>query len=167
MHFWVQGWPLPPGKSSPHWKLWTLRVNQFAKMSCIRFLCCVTNYCKPIGLKQHPFIIHSVCESLAQTSLKLSPLSGLSQGCSLVVAWAAFISRFWGPLPSSWKLLLEFSSLWLGEWGPQLLDTSPLDRQFTTWLFGSSRPPGKHLSCFKFVLPGRPDRSFFFFSLNF
>lgn len=46
-------------------------TNLLRAVVLLFYACCVTNYCKPVGLKEQPFIIHSVCGPGVQASLNL------------------------------------------------------------------------------------------------
>lgn len=70
-----------------------------------------------------------------------------SGGWNQDVSWAPFSFGTWGPLPSSYRLLAGFSSLWLKDWGTTLLRAPShlCHVAFSkTWEFASLRPTCEH-----------------------
>lgn len=66
-------------------------IGVLAKALHLFFNCCVTNYHKRSGLKQHTF-----CQFLwvrSSDPVQLYPLINLSQSCNLGVFWILFLSR--------------------------------------------------------------------------
>ena len=130
-------------------------TNLLRAVVLLFYACCVTNYCKPVGLKEQPFIIVSAAQGsrrhLTWSSVQL--LTRLQWRCWLgcILIWILgssskliqVIDRF----PFLVVVGVRFSTL--------RLDTIPLYRQFTAWLFASSRSAGEGFSCFEFVLPGK------------
>lgn len=165
---------------SSHSKVFSPFPSNSNSMICIHFPCCIRNYHKLRGSKQHTFII-SQSPGQKSSTAQLGMLLVISHGCNLGVCWSVFASKSQSSLPSSW-LLAEFSSfcqdwglhfLLALNWGPlstsrgssQILPRGCLCRQFTTWLLASSRPGSEHLSGFKSpfregldsLLKGSPD----------
>lgn len=64
----------------------------------LAFYCCVTNYCKLINSKQHPFII---LNDVGQKHSMLDSQLKVSQGQNQGVDWAGLLSRGTGKEPAS------------------------------------------------------------------
>ena len=103
-----------PNPSPSLWKLWTFRVNKFAEASCITFLCMLCNkLLQTCRLKRTTIYYPWFLWPRGPGVTSPGPLCSFSQGCSEGVGWAAFSSESCGPLPSSYRILTDFHSLWL------------------------------------------------------
>lgn len=81
----------------------------------------ITNYYQFRGLKQHPFIISQFCRSEVQVGACELSAASLTRPTSKGQPSGLFSGDSGRNLPGSFRLLAEYSSLWLQDGGPCFL----------------------------------------------
>ena len=156
----MQGSHLPTQESFPL-KIVNFQSQQICQGQLYYFsihACCATNYCKPVGLKEQPFITHSFCGQGSRRHLTWSSVQLLTRlqwrcwlGCILIRTLGSsskliqVIDRF----PFLVVVGVRFSTL--------RLDTIPLHRQFTTLLLQGQQE--RVFPALRLFFQGRPGPS--------